>query len=327
MAEKITFAVAGDPHSEMIHDGDKRMRSFTRTAKREGADFIIHLGDLTYPNDRSKSNCPIDKMPENVYDAHVLPTTKDTELPLRIFESFDGPSYHVMGNHEFDFSSPESILELYDVPNTYYSFHMKGWHFIVIDGNYYKSESGEIKHYNRGDYFLTSDLPYVNRDQLDWLREELKKSPEEPVVFFSHQPLFAYDGGILNLDEFNEVINEARANGKDIKMFINGHMHVDDLDIIDGTPYYNVNSMSNMWVGKRRQYEGRFSEEIEKNNPCLKYLIPYRSAVYSVVTLDDEGVTVKGRNSSYVQPGPRKLGYKGKISAKSRSWQMKWTKK
>lgn len=326
MAEKITFAVCGDPHSEMIHDGDKRMESFLDAARRENADFIIHLGDLTYPNDRSKSNCPVDKMPENVYDAHILKTTKDTELPLRIFESFEKPHFHVMGNHEFDFSSAESILELYDVPNTYYSFHMKGWHFIVVDGNFYKNEKGEICHYNRGDYFLTTDLPYVSREELEWLRKELKSSTE-PIVFFSHQPLFDYDGGLLNLDEFNAVINEAKANGADIRMFINGHMHVDDLDVIDGIPYYNVNSMSNMWVGKRRQYEGRFSPEIEKNNPCLKYLIPYRTAIYSIVTLDENGVSVKGKNSSYVQPGPRKLNYTGKISAKSKSWQMNWSKK
>jgi len=326
MAEKITFLVAGDPHSEIVHDGDKRMRCFLNAARREEADFIIHLGDLTYPNDRSKSNCPVDKMPENVYEAYVSMKNKDCELPLRLFESFEKPHYHVMGNHEFDFSSPESIIELYDVPATYYSFHMKGWHFIVVDGNFYKNKNGKICHYNRGDYFLTSDLPYISREELDWLRDELLGS-SEPIVFFSHQPLFDYHGGIKNLDEFNAVIDEARAAGKDIRMFINGHLHVDDLDVIDGVPYYNVNSMSNMWVGKRMQYSGRFSEEIEKENGSLKYLIPYRSAVFSVVTLDEEGVSVKGRNSSYVQPGPRKLGFKGKISAGAKSWEMKWNKK
>jgi hypothetical protein len=96
-------------------------------------------------------------------------------------------------------------------------------------------------------------------------------------------------------------------------------MHVDDLDIIDGTPYYNVNSMSNMWVGKRLEYVGRFSKEIEEENPSLRYVIPYKSAVYVTIKADGDGISVIGRSSKYIQPGPRKIGYKRPISAGMKS--------
>ena len=318
MIEKICFVAAGDPHAEIVHDGKERMTDFLKTAKNENADFIIHLGDLTYPSNRSVSNCPIDKMPENVYAAYLMSGKCDSEEVIKSFNDFPAPSLHVMGNHEFDFSSQDSIKELYGIDATYYSKHIKGWHIIVLDCNYYKNEIGELCHYDKGDYFLTRDLPYLPKEQINWLAEELK-STDEPKLIFSHQPLFEIGGGIKNFAEVSEVISKARSIGADIRACISGHLHLDFLKEIDGVYYLGVNSMSNMWVGKRLEYSGRFTPEIEKENPSLKYVIPYKSAVYATVTADEEGIRVIGKSSKYVQPGPRKIGYKRPISAGMKS--------
>ena len=320
MPERITFAIAGDPHSEIIHDGAKRMEKFLRAAKEHNVDFIIHTGDLTYPNDCTRSDCPKDRMPENVIEAYNYSGKIDHEHSLRLFEGAGIPFYHVPGNHEFDFSSPEDLLKLYKMPGTYYAFHLCGWHFIVLDCNYFKRADGALEHYSLGQYFLTEDLPYVPMDQLAWLARELEEN-DEPVILFSHQPLFDKIGGIKNLADFEAVISEARARGKDIRMMINGHLHADEIEERDGIIYYGINSMSNMWVGENLAYSGRFPEEIEKLYSSLKYVIPYKEAVYSIVTLDDSGVRVEGVESKYVQPGPRKIGFKGTISAKARSWE------
>ena len=77
--------------------------------------------------------------------------------------------------------------------------------------------------------------------------------------------------------------------------------------------------MSNMWVGKRLEYVGRFSKEIEEENPSLRYVIPYKSAVYVTIKADGDGISVIGRSSKYIQPGPRKIGYKRPISAGMKS--------
>lgn len=318
MAESICFIAAADPHAEIVHDGKERMADFLTTARDENADFIIHLGDLTYPSDRSVSNCPIDKMPENVYAAHLMSGKCDSEDVIKSFNEFPAPSLHVMGNHEFDFSSEESIKKLYGIDATYYSRHIKGWHIIVLDCNYYRNENGELCHYNRGDYFLTRDLPYLPKEQLSWLAKELK-SNDEPKIIFSHQPLFEIGGGLKNFAEVSDIITNARTEGADIRACISGHLHLDFLKEIGGIYYLGINSMSNMWVGKRLEYVGRFSKEIEEENPSLRYVIPYKSAVYVTLKADGDGISVIGRSSKYIQPGPRKLGYKRPISAGMKS--------
>ncbi len=325
MEEKITFAVAGDPHTEIMHDGIQRMRRFLAAAREADADFIIHLGDLTYPNDCTGTVCPIDGMPENIYDAYRLSGQKDNESVIGLFENCGIPAYHVMGNHEFDFSSPEDVLRLYRVPGLYYSFHRKGWHFIVLDPNFMRNPAGELEHYSRGQYFYKRDLPYLPPEQLAWLAEELASS-DEPAIIFSHQPLYSRGGAIKNHGEFAAVIDAAREAGKDVRMCVNGHLHLDGLTERGGILYYSVNSMSNQWVGKGYAAQGRFSEETEQANPSLQYVIPYRDAVYSIVTLDVSGVSVKGVDTDYVRPGPEELSYKGEITSGASSWARPWKK-
>ncbi len=302
---KIKFSVCADVHLDIAKDGGRRIDTFLKKSREEDVDFIIHLGDFAYPNDTSKTKCPIEMMPENVRNAYERPSPTDKEEILRRFSDFEKPAYHTMGNHDFDFLSPEDTLRMYGLESGYYSFHMNGWHFIVLDANYFRDKSGNYVHYDCGQYFY-EELPYINPEQLEWLREELRVG-EEPVVFFSHQALFECDGGILNLDEFRKIINEARENGRKIRMCLSGHLHQDTMDYIDGIYYYNVTSLFGQWVGEDYQY-ARYTEKTEEAYPNLRFNIPYSKPIFSIVTLDDEGFHVPEMKGRIVPPGPRKLG-------------------
>jgi calcineurin-like phosphoesterase family protein len=60
---------------------------------------------------------------------------------LDVGNEFEGPKYHVLGNHDTDggFSKAQT-MEWWKVERRYYSFDLGGWHFIVLDGNDQKPE-------------------------------------------------------------------------------------------------------------------------------------------------------------------------------------------
>ncbi len=318
---KIKFAVMADIHLDIAKDGERRVDAFLNTAREENVDFIIHLGDFAYPNDTSKTKCPLDKMPENVKNAYLRPSKVDKEAILKKYSAFEKPAYHTMGNHDFDFLSPEDALRLYGLERGYYSFHMNGWHFIVLDANYFRDKNGNYVHYDCGQYFY-EDLPYINPEQLEWLGAELD-SCDEPAVLFSHQALYNYDGGIQNLKEFEAVISAAKEKGKKIRMCLSGHLHEDRLDAVGDTYYYNIVSIFGMWVGEEYEYR-RYSPKTEEEFPNLRYNIPYSKPVFSVITMDDEGFSVKGMKGRVVPPSGKALGWPGKCTPSVRARNKKW---
>ena len=76
-SEPLRFGVIADVHKDVMHDADQRLRLFIEEMKREKVDFIIQLGDFCVPID---ANLPF----------------------LKIWNSFSGPRYHVLGNHDTD---------------------------------------------------------------------------------------------------------------------------------------------------------------------------------------------------------------------------------
>ena len=324
--EKIRFGVMADIHLDIMHDGKRRMTAFLEEMKKQDVDFIIQLGDFTYPEDTSRCDCPVDKMPVNIKSAYQQKTPAETVGVLRMFNAFEKPKYHVFGNHDFDFISCKDAVTMFEAKGNYYSFHQNGWHFIVLDGNYMKDKNGEYQHYEYGQYFY-QDLPWLPPKELEWLRGELETSTE-PIVMFSHQPLFEIFGCVKNYREFQDLVAEYKAKGKDIRMCLNGHLHIDQLDEVNGVLYYNVNSMSNQWVDLKYEYKGRYSEKLEEKFPNLRYTIPFQKPLWAIVTLDEEGVKVEGKKGKFVYPGPKQIGFEewctGGTSCHIASWERKW---
>ena len=115
------------------------------------------------------------------------------------------PWYNVPGNHEINFpaeddaGSLETFKRLYGPP--YYSFDYAGAHVVVLDNIEYQgsgeSDPGDVR--GNGGY-----IAKLGRDQLDWLRADLARVPEERLVFLAmHAPLATARGegpGITTAD-------------------------------------------------------------------------------------------------------------------------------
>lgn len=322
MKEKIvTFAAFADLHLDIMHDGEKRMQTFFNAAEEANVDFVIQLGDLCYPKG-ILGVAPEAILPINLKLAkNEPPIQPGKDRVLELLHSFPKPVYSVLGNHDVDFCSKKDAMEVYGMSAEYYAFHIGGWHFIVLDGNHYRDDAGELKDYGFAASYYR-DLPYLGRDQLDWLKTELE-SNDEPAVLFCHQPMYKKGKEFRDLHEFQEVISSSKMKGKKIRLCMNGHLHIDDMHIEDGTVYHSLNSISNIWVGE--EYETlRYSEQIEKNFPSLRYTFPYKKPLFAIVTLTERELIIEGRHGGFVQPGARSFSYRPMPTSNVRTRHLLW---
>ena len=317
----VTFAAFTDLHLDLMHDGEKRMEVFFREAEEADVDFIIQLGDLCYPRGI------LGVAPEAILPVNLLiamehpPIQPGKETVLERLRSFPKPAYFVLGNHDMDFCSKKEAMEVYNMSSPYYAFHLKGWHFLVLDGNHYRNDEGELKDFGYAASYYR-DLPYLGKEQLDWLKNELTSS-DEPAVLFCHQPMYRKVREFRDLTEFQEVISFVKKRGKKIRLCMNGHLHIDDLHIEEGTVFHSLNSISNFWAGE--EYETlRYAEEIDRDYPSLRYTFPYKKPVFAIITLTDRELVIKGRHSGFVQPGARHFSVRPMPLSCVRSHHLVW---
>lgn len=318
----VKFGVFTDLHLDIMHDGRMRLDAFINRMEGEDVDFIIQLGDFCYPEDTSKCLCSEKNLPVNLKNSMLHPVEVPKIELLEKFNSFSKPHYHVLGNHEFDFCSKEQAMKLYGMDKRYYSFVCKGWRFLVLDCNNFKTDRGEIKDYYYGDYFDSKDLPYIDSKQMSWIEKELLLD-EMPVIVFSHQPLNEGPRGIKNSGELSHLFDKANKSGKRILMCMNGHTHMDVYTEKNGVGYYTLNSMSNHWIGEKFA-KHRFSEKIEADFPNLQYTFPYKAPLYAVVELNSKGACIKGMAGEFIKPGPVDMGCEEDLSASIMDREILW---
>lgn len=271
--KKIDIGLAADVHQDIIHDGRERIETFIREMKQRKVDAIVQLGDFALPH---KHNQPF----------------------LDSWNSFKGPKYHLLGNHDTDhgFSKPQT-MKWWGMPSEYYSFDVGGWHFVVLDGN--EQNPGNWSGYVR----------YIKNQQQQWLADDLA-STTAPTIVFSHQKLES-DGGVANSSEVRAVLEQANreAGWQKVIACLCGHHHTDQLTEIAGIRYIHVNSMAYKWVGGEYQRQ-RYPDHIEKAHPYLSYTIPYRDPLYTVLTLNpaDGTLALEGKTTVFVPPTPQEVG-------------------
>ena len=282
---ELRIGVCADPHQDIMHDAQERLRRFIDTAKQERLDFIIQLGDFCRPYEKNRGF-------------------------LDIWEAFPGPRYHTLGNHDNDGGFKWSeVLAFWKMPERYYSFDRAGWHFVVLDGN-------EIKPGTRAPGYPR----YVGSEQLNWLRLDLKKT-QSPTILFSHQSL-EDPGGVENSAEVRAILEQANqeAGWQKVGASLSGHHHIDYATQIAGIHYLQINSMSYQWLGEKFQHL-RYSAEVDKAYPYIKYTVPYRDPLFAILSLSAEGLKITGRRSEFVGPSPWELGMaevKGTSKSKER---------
>jgi hypothetical protein len=185
----------------------------------EHVDFLIEIGDL---KDQ-------DKQPNETRTLTYLDRIEG------VFRKFNGPIYHVLGNHDMDSLSRTQFLS--HVTNTgidpsasHYSFDVKGVHLIVLDANY-KADGTPYDHGN----FTWSDSN-VPPAELDWLRRDLAAA-RGPAIVFVHQML---DGTrqevVKNAAEVRAILE---GSGKVLASF-QGHYHAGGYSQIAGIHYYTL---------------------------------------------------------------------------------------
>lgn len=272
--ERVRFGLCADPHQDVMHDGEARLSAFIDRATEENVDFILQLGDFCrpYPHNRGFMN---------------------------VWESFKGSRFHVIGNHDTDGGfTREQVLEYWQMPARFYTFDRGGFHFIVLDGNDVLA--------NRAPGYPRA----IAADQIKWLQADLA-SCDQPVIIFSHQSL-EDPGGVENGAEIRQVLEEANrsAGYRKVVACISGHHHIDYHRKMGGIDYLQINSMSYYWLGNKH-LKVRYSPEVDKNFPYIKYTAPYRDSVYAIVTLEAEGsMTIEGLSSEFVGPSPWELGFR-----------------
>lgn len=313
----VKFGVFADLHVDIMHDAQWRLETFIEACRMENVDFIIQLGDFSYPDENRKCVCRPELQPVNIKNALKSKTLADKEAIISMFNNFEKPSFHVLGNHECDMCSKQETLDYYHMKHgSFYSFDMCGFHFVIIDASYYKI-NGQYIAFENGNYFEASYnysqgdgegerlLPWVPEEELEWLKEDLANA-KFPTVLFSHQCLSEEDDfGVLNAKEIKKILKSAPFG---VVAAFNGHEHMDYEQYQDGIWFVNINSISCCWIDKDFICYGLYGQEIDEKYPNIKYTVPYKDPVFAIITMDEKGIDIKGTKSECVGPTPEERG-------------------
>ena len=234
--KSIRFGIITDIHYADVPDNIPMNRFYNQSLEkvsecvtlmnRENIDFLIELGDL-----KDQSNPPNE-------DATLKFLTK-IEAALR---RFNGPLYHVLGNHDHDSISKKQFLNSianYGFSNAlnYYSYNKNSFHFIVLDANF--TVAGV--EYNHGNFEWTD--VHLPEEQLKWLSNDLSTNKMPTIVFIHHQ----LDSPAIedkrhcpdNADDVRKILEQS---GQVIAVF-QGHYHQGGLSKINNIFYYTLKAV------------------------------------------------------------------------------------
>ncbi len=226
----LRFGIVADAHycdvaprgSRHYRESLAKMRECAEFMNDEKVHFLIELGDL-----KDQDLTPVE---EN--------TLRYLEQIEAEFSRFNGPRYHVLGNHDLDsISKPQFFGRVKNtgVPNTksYYSFDRGSVHFVVLDACYTSSGAA----YDHGNFDWTdANIP---PDELEWLKQDLRQA-KGPCVVFTHQ-LLDGEGSVYikNAEDVRGVLEESQT----VQAVFQGHHHEGQYTKINGVHYYTLKAM------------------------------------------------------------------------------------
>ncbi len=205
---------------------------------RHDLDFSIHLGDFIDRDFRS-----FDKM-------------------VPIWNSSRSPAFHVLGNHDFQVKDAEKArvverlgLDILGPGKGYYSFRLKGWRFLVLNGNASSLQAhpkGSRAHQEAVKTLealkrkkAPNAMPWngaLGKAQWAWLRKELDRAAgkKEKVILFSHFPV--YPPNVHNQWDDKEVVKLLDGR-EEVFAWIDGHNHAGNYGFHGGVHYLNLPGM------------------------------------------------------------------------------------
>lgn len=151
----------------------------------------------------------------------------------RQFAALAERRHYVLGNHCVFTLTKEEFLDGVEQTRSYYSFDEGGFHFVVLD-SCFRSDGTP---YGRKNFEWTD--PNIPAAELDWLRDDLKRTTK-PVVVFAHQRLDVSDShGVKNGPEVRRALEES---GRVLAVF-QGHSHRNAYKEIGGIHYCTLVAM------------------------------------------------------------------------------------
>lgn len=231
--------------------------SFMNTKK---VNFLIELGDLK------------DERP----DAKEADTLTYLETIEAAFAKFEGPRYHVLGNHDMDSISKEQFLARAENTGitqdaSYYSFDHAGVHCIVLDACY----TTDGKDYDHGNFNWKD--PNIPQEQCDWLKEDLA-STTNPTLVFVHQLLDGEtDHCVNNAAQVRKILQDSQ---KVLAVF-HGHNHAGQYNQIEGIHYYTLKAVIE---GSGKENNAYATVDVYDDHSIV--VTGYRKAVSKTMTAD-----------------------------------------
>ncbi len=230
----VRFGLIADLHAHdtdsplegkwMTHTAD-RLAAFTAAMNAWDPDFVIELGDFVNgwvvlgadPGDPAR-------IPGILAWADGL------------YAAFDGPRYHVIGNHDVYNLDKGQYRSILGIESTYYSFDVGAYHFVVLDVQF-AEDGSDLAH------TYTGVAGYLPEAEVDWLRDDLAAS-DRPTIVFVHQMLDEYIEAwgralVANQPEVQAVLAE---DGDVIAVF-QGHDHDNGYNEIDGIHYVTFEAL------------------------------------------------------------------------------------
>jgi len=182
---------------------------------RDKPAFVVELGDLIDAADSVET--------EQSYLKRIN----------REFSAISRDRHYVLGNHCVDVLTKDEFLGGVGREESYYSFDSGGVHFVVLDACF----RSDGKPYGRKNSKWTD--ANVPAEELDWLKDDLKRTDKKAVVF-AHQRLdVSNDHGVKNCPDVRKVLE---GSGKVLAVF-QGHSHKNDYKDIAGIHYCTLVAM------------------------------------------------------------------------------------
>ena len=310
MSISAKFGVITDLHVDIMPDGAARMQAFCEEAVKRRVDFLIHLGDMQYPEVTFLQKHAPESIEKRIGSAWFVCERDDEKIAVKQYIEHTGlKMYGVLGNHDMDSCDKKTACLYWSMPHNYYSFVEGGLRFLALDTNYIRTEDGYLD-FDHCNYRLYPGMQntYLTPEQLRWMEEEIMASPE-PCVLLSHAPL-GDDRAIFtrNGQEVWAMLERVNRDKRRVILALNGHNHIDGLTVRRGVPFISINSASNIWIG--HQYDAiRYSETISRLYPHIKGCAPYRDALFAFFEMDGRGIRMEGRETGFVGPSPQQLGF------------------
>ena len=253
----MKFAVVSDVHIGAYHQYKGIYRKNTLYSKQYLEKFVQKMNSAYQPE--FVVTCG-----DMVEDIDIVQDEANYLAGITILSRLKCPVYHVIGNHEQRYLSHGFLRQTIGQPKLYYKIDRDDFRLIFLFTNQpFKAEGGWA-------------IPYLDNEQLEWLRAEV--NTDKRIVIFSHASLAPVDtlgnfwfedspslAYIENHRAFLDIIK-----GKNVEIVINGHLHWNKRQKVNGVNYVTVQSLVENTSGKIKGPPANAYALVEVDNSKVK---------------------------------------------------------